>query len=61
VVVTCSVLLSACILANPQASLKAVAVLAAAIPLSRYVCCARLHPGGEELTAKSNQQELRAE
>jgi basic amino acid/polyamine antiporter, APA family len=38
VVLTCTALLIACILANPQPSLIAVAVMAAAVPLFRYVC-----------------------
>jgi APA family basic amino acid/polyamine antiporter len=37
VAVTCTALLVACILANPQPSLIAVAVMAAAVPLFRYV------------------------
>jgi len=42
VVVTCTGLLIACILANPQPSLIAVAVMGAAVPLFRYVCPARV-------------------
>lgn len=38
VAVACTALLVACILANPRPSLIAVAVMAAAVPLFRYVC-----------------------
>jgi len=48
VVVTCTALLIACILANPQPSLIAVAVMAAAVPLFRYVCPARVRPVGSD-------------
>jgi basic amino acid/polyamine antiporter, APA family len=62
VVVTCTALLIACILANPKPSLAAVLVMAAAVPLFRFVCPARARPGGYELaTTSSNHQEPRAE
>ena len=48
VVVTCSALLIACIIANPQPSLVAVAVMAAAVPLFRYLCPARVRPVGSD-------------
>jgi APA family basic amino acid/polyamine antiporter len=41
VVALCAALLIACIAANPQPSLIAVAVMAAALPLFRYCCPAR--------------------
>ena len=46
VVVACAALLIACILANPRPSLAAVAVMAAAVPLFRYVCPARVRSVG---------------
>jgi APA family basic amino acid/polyamine antiporter len=61
VVTACTALLIACILANPQPSLVAVAVMAAAVPLFRYVRPARARAGGEELAATSSQQEPGAE
>jgi len=48
VVVMCSVLLIACIVANPGPSLVAVAVMAVAIPLFRYVCPAHVRAVGAE-------------
>lgn len=48
VVVTCAALLIACILANPRPSLIAVTVIAAAVPLVRYVCPARVRPVGSD-------------
>jgi len=54
--VTCTALLIACIFANPRPSLVAVAVIAAAVPLFRYVCPARARAGGEELAAPSTRR-----
>lgn len=48
VVVVCAALLIACILGNPQPSLAAVAVMAVAVPLFRYVCPARVHSVGRD-------------
>ena len=48
VVTTCTALLIACILANPRPSLAAVAVMAAAVPLFRYVCPARVRAVSSE-------------
>jgi APA family basic amino acid/polyamine antiporter len=54
--VTCTALLIACIFANPRPSLVAVAVIAVAVPLFRYVCPARARAGGEELAALSTRR-----
>jgi APA family basic amino acid/polyamine antiporter len=48
VVLVCAALLIACITANPKPSLVAVAVMAVAVPLFRYVCPARVRPVGSD-------------
>lgn len=48
VVLICTALLIASVLANPQPSLIAVAVMAAAVPLFRYLCPARVRPAGSD-------------
>ena len=49
VVLICTALLIASILANPQPSLIAVSVMAAAVPLFRYLCPARVRPVGSDV------------